>query len=124
MTKEELEEENVELKEKLNRYEHDCPSCSAFGKHCPHRVNGDPYFYDCYLTVTELEAENANLKIYNEKLLTSDIEKHNKIVELETQIEKMKCCENCAWWYRLPNGERDCAEVCENFENWSLRRKK
>ena len=58
----ELEKENAELKEKLNRYKHDCPNCSAFGKHCPHRVNGDPYTYDCYLTVTELEKENAELK--------------------------------------------------------------
>ena len=40
----------------------DCPDCSAFGKHCPHEVNGDPYFYDCYLTVAELEKENAELK--------------------------------------------------------------
>ena len=66
----------------------------------------------------------SELKAYNAKLLNGDIEKHNKIVELETQIEKMKCCDNCAWWYRLPNGEKDCAEVCGNFENWSLRRKK
>ena len=40
----------------------DCPNCLAFGKHCPHKVNGDPYFYDCYLTVAELEKENAELK--------------------------------------------------------------
>lgn len=44
------------------------------------------------------------------------------ITELEAQIEKMKCCENCAWWYKLPNGQRDCAETCENRDNWSLRR--
>ena len=42
--------------------------------------------------------------------------------DLEAQIEKMKCCENCAWWYKLPNGQRDCAETCENLDNWSLRR--
>ena len=40
----------------------DCPSCPAFGKHCPHRVNGAPYTYDCYLTVADLEKENAELK--------------------------------------------------------------
>ena len=33
--------------------------------------------------------------------------KDKRIAELEQQIEKMKCCENCAWWYKLPNGQRD-----------------
>lgn len=48
--------------------------------------------------------------------------REKRIAELEAQIEKMKCCENCAWWYKLPNGQRDCAETCENRDNWSLRR--
>lgn len=48
--------------------------------------------------------------------------REKRISELEAQIEKMKCCENCAWWYKLPNGQRDCAETCENLNNWSLRR--
>ena len=47
--------------------------------------------------------------------------REKRIAELEAQIEKMKCCENCAWWYKLPNGQRDCAEHCENLDNWSLR---
>jgi hypothetical protein len=34
--------------------------------------------------------ENADLKAYNEKLLNSDIEKHNKIVELEAEIDNLK----------------------------------
>ena len=54
-----LEEENKKLKKRCS---HDCPSCVAFGKHCPHKVNGDPYFYDCYLTVKDLEKENAALE--------------------------------------------------------------
>ena len=45
----------------------DCPNCPAFGKHCPHKVNGDPYFYDCYLTVADLEKEKAELKARVEK---------------------------------------------------------
>ena len=47
--------------------------------------------------------------------------REKRIEELEKQIEKMKSCENCAWWYKLPNGQRDCAETCENLDNWSLR---
>lgn len=44
-----------------------CPNCPAFGLHCPHKVNGDPYHYDCRMTVYTLEKENAELKM---KLLT------------------------------------------------------
>ena len=36
----------------------------------------------------ELEEENAKLKAYNEKLLNGDIEKHNKIVELQKACEE------------------------------------
>lgn len=39
-----------------------CPSCPAFGMHCPHRVNCDPYYYNCTMTVAVLEKENAELK--------------------------------------------------------------
>lgn len=73
--------------------------------------------------IMEMRKRIAELEAYNEKLLNSDIEKHNKIVELEKacnetqelldkqieatykldkenaelkeQIEKMKCCGNC-----------------------------
>lgn len=47
--------------------------------------------------------QNAKLKAYNEKLLNGDIEKHNKIVELEAQIEKMKDCLNR--WYSQHNAD-------------------
>ena len=46
-------------KDKIKR---DCPSCLAFGKHCPHKVNGDPYYYNCTMTVEALEKENIGLK--------------------------------------------------------------
>lgn len=43
----------------------------------------------------ELNNEIAELKAYNEKLLDGDIEKHNKIVELEDQLtlkdEELNC---------------------------------
>ncbi len=58
-----------------DKKKHNCSNCSAFGKHCPHKVNGDPYYYDCAMTVEDLEKENA---------------------ELKAQIEKMQNCKNCA----------------------------
>ena len=82
-----LEQENAELKEKLNRYKHDCHSCTAFGKHCPHKVKGDPYFYDCYLTVIELEQENATLKKQLEAL-SGDIP-WNKLKDVSEVTKKL-----------------------------------
>ena len=38
----------------------------------------------------ELLEKNAELKAYNEKLLDGDIEKHNKIVELEEENSRLK----------------------------------
>ena len=60
--------------------------------------------------VTELEA-------YNEKLLNSDIEKHNKIVSLEAQIEKMKCFldEYLSWYKNNSYSINDLAKEAEEI---------
>lgn len=72
---------------------------------------------------TELDWVSAYKKLEedNEDLKQSLDWANEREKELKAQIEKMKCCENCAWWYKLPNGQRDCAETCENRDNWSLR---
>lgn len=48
---------------------HSCPDCPAFGKHCPHKVDGDPYYYNCQMTVDELEEIEAELRKDKEKLI-------------------------------------------------------
>ena len=63
----------------------------------------------------ELEQKVKKLEAYNEKLLNGDIEKHNKIVSLEAQIEKMKCCHNCRKFHNL-SYDCTCAEVCNEWE--------
>ena len=70
--------------------------------------------------IADLEKENKTLEgcLFAEQEYTLVLEKEN--AELKQQIEKMKCCENCAGWYKLPNGQ--CSETCENLDNWSLRR--
>ena len=62
------------------------------------------------------EKRIADLEAYNEKLLNGDIEKHNKIVELKAQIEKMKCCFNC-------KHSRTEYEHCktDKHEKWELK---
>lgn len=57
--------------------------------------------------------------------------REKRIAELEAQIEKMKCCENCGWYY-LQQHWRESKEInesrmfhcgtCGNKKNWKLRR--
>ena len=44
----------------------------------------------------ELQVQIKKLKAYNEKLLDGDIEKHNKIVELQEKISILLSCKNCS----------------------------
>ena len=56
--------------------------------------------------------------------------REKRIAELETQIEKMKCCENCGWYY-LQQHWRESKEInesrmfhcgtCGNKKNWKLK---
>ena len=43
-----------------------------------------------------------------------------KIMELEQQIEKMKCCANCDFIFRDGNCYYD--KECKNKDHWKLRR--
>ena len=45
--------------------------------------------------IANLEAQIEELKKSNLELLDFYEKKLNKVTELETQIEKMKCCDNC-----------------------------
>ena len=85
----------------------------ALAKDCienhTHRLVDKPTKQDIYL-----REESIFIQGYRQS--------EKRIEELEAQIEEMKCCENCAWWYKLPNGQRDCVETCKNRDNWSLRR--
>ena len=57
-----------------------------------------------------------------------ELEKKN--AELKEQIEKMKCCENCGWYY-LQQHWRDSKEIdesrmfhcgtCGNKRNWKIK---
>ena len=79
--------------------------------------------------IIELEAENEQIK--NSDTLCKVIgEQKRKITDLEAQIEKMKCCENCGWFY-LQQHWRESKEInesrmfhcgtCGNKKNWKLK---
>lgn len=84
----------------------------------------DTALEDCSLTdarikIKELEKENAELKVYNEKLLNSDIEKHNKIVELNDKLNNLsKVAEvRLANWQKY---EQENAELKERADKADL----
>lgn len=56
---------------------------------CVNKDDCDAGTIDCFAKQAFL-AGYETMEAYNEKLLNSDIEKHNKIVELEAQIDNLK----------------------------------
>lgn len=50
------------------------------------------------------------------KALSKEMEKNE---QLEKQIEKMKCCQNCKYFSFCP---RNCAneECCNGYDKWEL----
>ena len=80
--------------------------------------------------IADLEKENAELE---DKLANADYQLEGRdleIKELEAQIKKMKCCENCGWYY-LQQHWRESKEInesrmfhcgtCGNKRNWKLK---
>lgn len=101
------------MKEIENEIDGVCPNCLAFGVHCPHRVNGDPYHYDCKMTVYVLEKENAELKkeLESYKALDShydEIEEDSKRIAEENE--------------QLKEHIREVENDSNNCEHWSYTR--
>ena len=56
------------------------------------------------------------MDLYNSSLA----QKSKRIAELEAQIEKMKCCQNCKHHYFMGN-DLECKLIdCDNNESWEL----
>ena len=101
MTKEELEKEKCRLERKLEQTEKDLAD----------------YQFN-YPTIKELQEENERLKKSNLEMLSFYEKKLNKNIELEKQIEKMKCCYNC-------KHSRTVYEHCrtDKHEKWEIKEK-
>ena len=78
--------------------------------------------------IADLEKENAELKQAKEGKVVERFEAYGqcrdsrRIAELEAQIEKMKCCYNCANDTLEPPeviGNGIC-EHCKNHDKWAL----
>ena len=71
-----------------------------------------------------------NVGFYQKQMQDIYDKKNKQIAELEAQIERMKCCENCGWYY-LQQHWRESKEInesrmfhcgtCGNKRNWKLR---
>ena len=114
-----------------------CYGHCSFSSPKHHRCGEWHREYECALKGAEFGYNKANKELKEVKELKAQIEKHIKgnkklqkvvyadiisIGKLREQIKKMKCCENCNEWYRLPTGQKDCAETnCEKLSHWTMR---
>lgn len=104
--------ENAELKEVHESDKRSLALIAKKGADFEKAYNEAEELLDKQIEATyKLFEENKELKAYNEKLLDGDIEKHNKIVELQAQIEKMKSDVELA---------RDNANKTEDWETFSV----
>ena len=75
--------------------------------------------------IEKLEKENAELTDRLDQLQEQNSEMFNTIVLQEQQIEKMKCCENCAendkYDFYDDTWHDDVCGDCENQCNWKLK---
>ena len=82
----ELLEENKNLRDNYEQYK---ATAEPTIKELQHKIDSLQGYLDHDIEY-DIEQENLKLKAYNEKLLNSDIEKHNKIVSLEAEKEQLK----------------------------------
>ena len=61
--------------------------------------------------------------VYLDNVNAEMLKRFNRLVELEAQIEKMKCCENCAKNGHICVAEEMQGKLCgKNKDKWELRR--
>ena len=90
-------------------------------------------FAEHLIRQTYLDATKAETALLSQHILDLQKDKGNltdRVRELEQQIEKMKCCENCGWYY-LQQHWRESEEInesrmfhcgtCGNKRNWKIR---
>ena len=81
---------------------------------------------DEVLTAEEVEGK-SNTELLSKHILELQADKGrltDKVKELEQQIEKMKCCENCRYCNKWgeANGNSPNCKKCNWVSNWKLRR--
>ena len=62
-----------------------------------------------------------NVGFYQKQMQDIYDKKNKQIAELEVQIEKMKCCENCNnFMHRI---DHRCNTKCKNLSEWEIKEK-
>ena len=87
----------------------------------------DLFFQPLEKQIEELEAKIKHLTEHLEPQTASalfeqveeEVRQEQRIKELESQIEKMKCCENCNnFMHRI---DHRCNTKCKNFSEWEIK---
>ena len=81
---------------------------------------------ECYMCNSEENGERnycAKFESRKEGYIAGAEPREKRIAELEAQIEKMKCCENCAKNGHICVAEEMQGKLCgKNKDKWELRR--
>ena len=128
MTKEELKKEAEEYA--LNQWEGNLPWSVIQKAYYDGALPREKQIQIDAEQIRALQKQNGELtdkvKELEEELIKADNAtdvfnaQEKRIAELETQIEKMKCCENCDFIFRDGNCYYD--KECKNKDHWKLRR--
>ena len=103
---EELERENEEMKKGLG-----CETCQIHLEYM--RLNDK---------IRELERLNSNQAESLRVTMLEEEKKDKRIAELEQQIEKMKCCENCGrYWLKKHNETVTACSSCNDKNMWRIK---
>ena len=75
--------------------------------------------------ILELQRDKGRLADENKRISIQYAEETDETIkELEKQIEKMKCCENCnhPYWNAETEAEETVCDNCVNNSNWELKK--
>ena len=75
--------------------------------------------------ILELQRDKGRLADENKRISIQYAEETDETIkELEKQIEKMKCCENCKhpYWNAETEAEETICNNCVNNSNWELKK--
>ena len=114
----ELERENRLLGERCNQLLKDKGDLTD--KIADIKANCDLAIEGRDVKIIELEADNKLLEQRGSDILKELLDKNKRCKELERQIEKMKCCDNCC--HCGTNYDCDyCSDHFEEMPDWQLK---
>ena len=85
-----------------------------------YRNEGDKQFEKLNTEIKKLQEENRDVQQTCENYYNEMRAYKNQVADLEKQIEKMKCCENCKYKDCNKTSQYQTCWYCKNKNKWKL----